>query len=146
MLEYNSAIPAGEQDANSDHLFYDYRFEEPPFVYLGCNYPPELATDLPGHIYSFEQAWKEAKPVRVYELLGSPEFRNEKEIDDASLKNVLAGVIGLMEQNNIHVDTTADQDDREIYRYITDIVFEQEVDDLKLGGLGRHFFYRQDFT
>jgi hypothetical protein len=142
----NYSVPHAEGQENPLQPLYDDRVEEPPFVYLGFKYPVDIASDLPGHVYSFEQAWKQARPVKVFELLGKPSFLREKEIDDNAVGKELDTIINIMRQNNISLAIPADKSPRDVYRFVTEVLFEQEVDDLKMGGLGRNFIYRDDYS
>jgi hypothetical protein len=146
-MSENYPVPRpGEQDSNAQQQVYDDRVEDPPFVYLGFKHPADIASDLPAHVYSFEQAWKEAKPVKVFELLGKPFFLREKQIDDKAIGNELDVIINVMRQNNISIAIPAGKNARDIYRFVTEVLFEQEVDDLKMGCLGRNFIYRDDYS
>jgi hypothetical protein len=145
MIKHIPASANRQQISYPDHSFYDDRVEEPPFVYLGARHPPDIASDLPGHVFNFEKAWKEAGPVSVYELLGKPVFRGERELTDTDIEKELPLILGTLHQNGIIIEIPPGGKSRDVYRYITEFLFNQEVDDLKLGGLGRHFFYREDF-
>jgi hypothetical protein len=143
----NYFVPGTElQDNNSLHPPYDDRVEEPPFVYLGFKHPADIASDVPCDVYHFEQAWKTARPVKVFELIGKPLFLHEKEIDDNAIGRELDTIISIMRQNNISIAIPADKSPRDVYRFVTEVLFEQEVDDLKMGGLGRNFIYRDDYS
>ena len=139
--EYSHLQVVRDHNDNLKHLHFEDRVEEPPYVYMGSKHPAEIATVLPGDVYNFEQAWKNAKPVRIYDLVGNPVYPHEKDIDDSSIETELALIINLMQKNNISITIPADKSARDGYRFITEFVFEQEVHDLKLGGLGRNFFY-----
>jgi hypothetical protein len=121
-------------------------FEEPPFIYGGSDLPPGIASEFPEHVYQFEQAWQEAKTISVSGLLGNPFFLLENELDDAVLENELVRLITLLQQNNMGLDIPVDKEPRDVYRFITEFLFEQEIDDLQLNGLSRLFIYNDDYA
>ena len=88
----------------NDYPFFEDRVEEPPFVYLGSNHPPDIASEIPGHVYNFEQAWSAAGPVKVFELLGKPDFQNVQAVDDSLLEKELDALLELLGQNNIQIE------------------------------------------
>lgn len=120
--------------------------EESPFVYDDPELPSGIASEIPEHVYRFEKAWQDSKRISIYELLKKPFFLPEKELDDDPLKVELERIRNLMEENQVSLEIPSCKDPREIYRFITEFLFDQEIDDLKLDGLSRHFIYNSDYA
>jgi len=112
-------------------------------VFMEPEVSPELEAEFLQQIYAFEEAWKDAKMISISELLGNPAFIPERELDDRRVAEELARAQVLLEKNNIHLDVPPDKSPRTVYRFITEILMKEEVDDLRIDGLVRHFFLGQ---
>lgn len=120
--------------------------EESPFIYDDPGLPPGIASEIPEHVYRFEKAWQDSKTVSIYELLNKPFFLSEKDLDNETLTVELKRITDLMEQNKISLEIPAGTEPKDVYRFITEFLFKQEIDDLKLEGLSRHFIYKDNYA
>jgi len=100
----------------------------------------ELDAEMQQYVFEFEEAWQRARPVKVYDLLGRPSYFPAAELDDQQLRIELHRIQQLLRDNAIHLDAPG-KSSRQIYEHITEALFEEEVDDLKLDGLSRHFYF-----
>jgi hypothetical protein len=105
--------------------------------------PPEVEHTFLQNVLSFEHQYALAKKVKLYELIGSPPYQKEHELDDAAIANALQQLEQLLEKNCIVVDFNRPRDPRFRYRFITTELFEQETDDIKVDGMFRHFLYEE---
>lgn len=49
----------------------------------------------------------------------------------------------LLDKNNISLDTICDVEEKELYRFITDELFEHEMDDMRIPGMTSCFIYEE---
>ena len=104
---------------------------------------PEIEADFLKHIQAFEEAWKDVKMIKVYDIVGRPAFSSEEDLDDKSLEEALLLLHELLNSHHIQLDIIGEYEPRVIYRFITEELFEQETDDLQLEGMTRHFVYEE---
>ena len=146
MVNY-SAAPPGSSDNNfiEEDIFCLDLVEEPPFVYDDPGLPPGIASEIPEHVYCFEKAWQDSKMICIYELLKKPHFLPLKDLDEKTVHVELKRLMELMEENQISLEIPVGKPPGDVYRFITEFLFIQEIDDLKLEGLSRYFIYNEDY-
>ena len=107
------------------------------------NLPPDIENSFLQNVQQFEDAWKDAKQVKVYELLGKPDYKKESELDDREIKTELKKLFDLLENNDMPLAVLGDYDPRIIYKFITEELFEHETDDVQLPGMTKNFTYEE---
>ena len=105
--------------------------------------PADIEHSFLQNVQQFEDAWKDAKQVKVYELLGNPDYKKESELTDIEIKTELKKLFDLLENNNILLAVLGDYDPRIIYKFITEELFEHETDDVQLPGMTKNFTYEE---
>lgn len=106
--------------------------------------PPEIENDFLNYIEQFETMNENSPKLSVYDKLGRPYFQSFKEISDDQIENELHKLCDLMAQNGIAIDAIYDVDDREMYRFITEDLFEEEFYDMtQIVGMVTHFIYEE---
>ncbi len=105
--------------------------------------PPEVENEFLQHVQQFEDAWKNVKYVKLYDLIGQPGYKKEDVLTEEEVKYELKRLLDLLEQHNINLDVLGNYDDRIIYRFITDAFFEHETDDLQIPGMTKNFIYEE---
>ena len=98
------------------------------------NLDPALENQFLKQVMAFEQGYASAKRVKIFDLLGQPDFKQTGELSDEQVSIELEKIIDLLAEKNIDVNFSGTYDDRAKYSFITDELFEQEVDDFHLGG------------
>ena len=104
---------------------------------------PEMENLWLSNIYNFEQQYKNAKRVKVYDALGGPSFKKVEELSEATISESLGGLLLLMEDKGIVLDCCCAYDDTTIYRFITEELFDYEMDDISIEGMVHHFIYEE---
>lgn len=100
--------------------------------------------EVMSHVKEYEKDHK-AKLVNVYNKIGKPKFKLPDEFkDEDSLKDEYKKFIILLDDHNIIVHFKNDYPIKEKYRFITDEVFNQDVEDLKKTNIHINFVY-EDF-
>ena len=108
----------------------------------GETLPPEIENEFLKNVFAFEQNLGDYKPIKVFELLGSPEFRKAAELDEASLKIEYDRLIELLNEKSMAVDFIRPRNDRFMYQFITEELFDHETDN-SMPGMTMHFIYEE---
>lgn len=100
--------------------------------------------EVMSHVKEYEKDHK-AKLVNVYNKIGKPKIKSLDQFkDEESLKDEYKKFIILLDDHNIIVHFKNDYPLKEKYRFITDEVFKQDVEDLKKTNIHINFVY-EDF-
>ena len=105
--------------------------------------PPEIEGQFLDHIMAFEHVWKDAKQITLYEFLGNPAFRKVEELNEDEIHDELNRLFALMNENQVGLDTICEVSDKELYRFITEELFQQEMDDIHIPGMMSCFTYEE---
>jgi hypothetical protein len=107
--------------------------------------PPEIEGQFLDYISNFETAFKNAKPISVYEKIGKPEFKAAATLSDDELVVELERIEAIMRQNNLNLDVLCDYENegRLIYTFITEELFLSETDDMNVFGMTTNFIYEE---
>lgn len=104
---------------------------------------PEMENEWLKHIYQFEEQHKNARQISVYEYISRPEFKKADDLTNKQVEEELDRVLDIMGENGINLDCLAEYDDRTIYTFITDELFNHEIDDVKMEGMTTNFIYEE---
>jgi hypothetical protein len=105
--------------------------------------PPEMESAWLDHIIEFERQWQQAEAICIYDRVGRPEFRPVEQLSDTEIKSELERILGILEENAVCLDTICEVPPRELYRFITEELFEEEIDDIRMPGMVSHFIYEE---
>jgi hypothetical protein len=114
----------------------------------GFNHP-DLKTDddydfeFMENLYEFERQFAEHKDIRVYDMVGRPEFRYADEMTSAEISEELPRIIEYLNENNVDFTTLCEYDDETIYRFITEELFDHHTDDIRIPGMTVCFIYEE---
>jgi hypothetical protein len=105
--------------------------------------PPEIEGQFLDHIMAFENAWKYAKQITLYEFLGNPPYGKPEDLSENEIRDELNRLNELMNQHQVSLDTICDVSDAELYRFITAELFQHEIDDMHIPGMMTNFIYEE---
>jgi hypothetical protein len=105
--------------------------------------PSEIEGQFLDDIMAYEHAWKDAKQITLVEFLGNPAFRKVEELSDTEISIELNRLNELMNEFQVGLDTICDVPDKELYRFITEELFMQEMDDMHIPGMMTNFIYEE---
>lgn len=106
--------------------------------------PLELESEWLNSIEAFEQQYENAKKITVLEFLGKPMFRKIDELKPKEIPVELERLNDVMLKGNISLSTLCPVDDKELYRFIIEELFEYEMDDVRMPGMMSCYTY-EDF-
>lgn len=139
-----------KKNKSSEDLKFDNEFrkvklqmEKGASFHSQGNLSPEIENQFLNNIDRFDKAFESAKQLTVFEKLGKPGFRKVNRIPDSELKKELDSVRDKLEKKGIVIDSIHKVDDREMYRFITEELFQHETDDMSLSNWITHFTYEE---
>ena len=101
-------------------------------------------TEFISQVKEFEEMHKNSKLINVYKLIGKPSFQKTKKNQNKSLKDEYDKLITLLDKNHIIVHFQNEYPLTEKYRFITEEIFKQDVENCKNSNLRISFIY-EDF-
>ena len=104
---------------------------------------PELENQWLNHVYAFEQQFKNARTISVYDYLGKPSFKPCETLSPAEIGEELKRIQVIMEHKDVVLDCICDYDDALIYKFITEELFAKEMDDMHVPGMVTHYIYEE---
>lgn len=109
------------------------------------NIPPEIEGQFLDNIVNFENASKNANQITIFEKLGKPEYKSESTLTNDEIKIELKRIELLMHNHDINLDILADyiNEERLIYKFITEELFGHEITDMDIPGLQTCFIYEE---
>ena len=104
---------------------------------------PQMENEWLKNVYEFEQQFKNAKRITVYDKIGRPVFKKHDELSREEISKEMNRLLDLMGEKEISLDCICEYDDSVIYRFITEELFEHEMDDMNVPGMVCHFTYEE---
>jgi hypothetical protein len=107
---------------------------------------PEIEAQFLDSILKFEENHKNVKQISVFERIGKPDLKKASEIiDEKEIGVELAALVKRLYKNNIGFEVLYEYDDeaRLLYTFITEELFNVEIDDFEIKGMKTHFTYEE---
>jgi hypothetical protein len=105
--------------------------------------PSEVEAQWLEHIDEFERQFENAAQVLLREFIGSPSVRPLADIPPSEVVAELDALLDLLGENEVVVDFPDEVDDAEAYRFITEELLDEEIDDIRVPGMVLHFMYSE---
>jgi len=115
------------------------RFETNPDNEL----PPEIESAFLDSVARFEDAWQNAKKIKVFDKLKQPHLRKSEELGSREISEELKKVRDLLREHDMYLDTLCPVDDRLLYEFITEELMQHEMDDLNIPDMMIGFTYEE---
>lgn len=109
----------------------------------GSKVSPEIENQFLKNIEEFEKQFHSGKRITINQRLNYPMFEKEAAIPDDTISEALGDTMNLLNDNGISLDALCDVTDRELYRFITEELVHQEVDDINMPGMMSCFIYEE---
>ncbi len=103
--------------------------------------PPDLERDWLEYIEEFERKSEQADFVTVRTFLGDPVFPPAGSLTAAELAREFERLLGLLDENTVHVEFPPHISTAEQYRSITEELFNEEMEDIRIDGMVHVFVY-----
>lgn len=101
--------------------------------YTNPKLPPEEEIAWLDSVLEFERQFENVKIVTVRERIGNPDIKPLDEIPLYALGQAVDDLLHLLAENGVGVDFLGDFDDIAAYRYLTEELLDEEIDDLRGG-------------
>lgn len=108
------------------------------------NIPPEVENHFLKQIINFHKKHENSDLTTVYKYIGEPEYNHVHDLSNKEIKRELKRLLRLLNRHGIALDVLAPTPDREIYRFITEELFKQEINNVKIKGWTCRYVY-EDF-
>ena len=95
-------------------------------------------------VKEFEKQHEGSKIVNVYNIIGKPAFKKCDELDNDSLEEEYKKILSLLDNQNIVVHFQSEYPLSDKYRFITEEIFAQDVENVEDTSLHINFIY-EDF-
>ena len=105
---------------------------------------PELENDFLKYIIAFEEQFAEGKQTTVYRYIGQPAWIPAHQLTDAQITTALHLVQSILAHHAVRLNTLCSVDNRTLYRFITEELFDQEMMIIRIPGTWTNFIY-EDF-
>jgi hypothetical protein len=105
--------------------------------------PPEIESQFLDNIMAFETNFNSSNRIPLYDFVGKPSFRKVEELPDESINEELKRITGLLDKHQIALDTICEVPKRELYRFITEELFFEEINDMHIQGMYTRFIYEE---
>ncbi len=105
--------------------------------------PPEIENEFLNNVMAFEKQFSECKVIKVFDKIGRPKhFRPVGEIPDHEIGVAWNQLNDYLNEHGMDVSVCSPNiSTRELYRFVTEELFEHETDDLNLPGWTINFIY-----
>ncbi len=107
----------------------------------GSSLPPEIEADWLHDIEELERTFEHVESTTVRQYLGDPDFVPVDCIPEHELSRALERLMDLLEDHGVEVHTFSPVTDEELYRFITEELVNEEIDDIHMEGLTQDFVY-----
>lgn len=94
---------------------------------------PEEEISWLDSVLEFERQFENVKTITVRERIGNPELKLLSEIPLYALEQAVTDLLNLLAENGVGVDFLGDFDEIAAYRYLTEELLDEEIDDLRGG-------------
>lgn len=139
----NTLNPEDDLKASNEILKLKLELEHGMAMSDAKSLTPEGENKWLNYIYNFEQQHKNAKQVKVYDFIGRPDFVRYDALDKKQISEALERISSIMEEKGIELDCCCEYDDVVIYRFITEELFDHEMEEVVIEGMVHHFIYEE---
>jgi 23S rRNA U2552 (ribose-2'-O)-methylase RlmE/FtsJ len=108
--------------------------------------PPEIEAMFLDSVMKFENAYKNVQQISIFEKIGKPNFIKSIDLKlDSEIEKELDEITKILGKHNIVVEMICEYEDktRLLYTFITQELFNLEVDDVVIDGMNTHFIYEE---
>ncbi|RZL69316.1 MAG: hypothetical protein EOO93_01920 [Pedobacter sp.] len=105
--------------------------------------PAEVENMFLKNILAFHQAADHKKTIKIFDKISNPKVKKAVDLTDEQITLELATLEVLLVNNNIELAYLGEYDNRTKYIFITEELFDVEVDDVNIEGMKTHFIYEE---
>jgi len=105
--------------------------------------PADVENEFLNNIMAFEKQFEERKTIRLFDKIGRPQhYKPVGDIGDSEIEKAYSSLLDCLHEHSIDLDVCSPNiTTRELYRFVTEELFEYEMDDMDLPGWTTNFIY-----
>lgn len=111
------------------------------FEYTDSKLSPEVENEWLDRVLEFERQFEQAGYITVRERIGDPPIQPLSDLPLYAVGEAVMTLLELLATHGIAVDFLGDVDELEAYRYLTEELLDEEIDDIRVEGMVTHFTY-----
>jgi hypothetical protein len=106
--------------------------------------PPDVENQFLKNILAFEESYNKGDFISVYDRIGKPDYKSVEQMQAGELKESVQQLLELLTQHQISLDfTDGPYDDAIVYRFITEELFNEEVEREPVDGMVMNYIYEE---
>ena len=107
--------------------------------------PPEIENQFLRQVQQFEESWQKEKGnyIKVHEFIGSPQFKKAEQLKPGEFKIELDRITRVLQNKNVQLHMSKEYDPVMMYKFITEELFEHEMENILLPGWTMNFIYEE---
>src|SRR5208337_2684214 len=105
--------------------------------------PPEVEHIFLKQISKFHQLHEKAEMVKIYDFIGAPLYDHVHDLSDKEIKKELKKLLALLRKKGIVVETLGGAGDKEMYRFVTEEIFRQQIQNIRMPNWTIHMLYEE---
>lgn len=105
--------------------------------------PPEVEHIFLKQISKFHQLHDKAEMVKIYDFIGAPLYNHVHDLSDKEIKKELKKLLALLRKKGIVVETLGGAGDKEMYRFVTEEIFMQQIQNIRMPNWTIHMLYEE---
>jgi hypothetical protein len=125
-----------EQKKKELEKLYGARFSNTP-----NGIPPEAEGEWLDYVTEFERQYAENGQTTVREFVGSPQLRPLAAVPPDELPSATEALMDLLFDNNIQLHFDREVSDAEVYRFVTEELFREKMDNIRIEQMMHTFVY-----
>ncbi|MBS1519343.1 MAG: hypothetical protein JSS91_14780 [Bacteroidetes bacterium] len=95
------------------------------------------------YIYEWERQFAVKKKIKVYDRIGKPDLIKFEELASHEVNAELEKLLFLFEENGLILDCVCEYEKGIIYKFLTEELIHEEIDDIRIEGMKTHFIYEE---
>jgi len=110
----------------------------------GTDVPPELENELLKILEEPDNCLEEFEDIEtipIYDFIGKPAFVKESDLGDDQIPQELERIADLLFEKKIIFDVLSKINERQIYKFLTEELFQHPILNLPDSEIGSHYFY-----
>lgn len=105
--------------------------------------PADIEAEWLNYIEEFERQFEAAQRISVREYLGNPQVQPVATLEPDALGRELEQLLEFMFLHGVAVHFLCDVEESEAYRFVTEEIFDEEIDDVRIPGMTANFIYEE---
>jgi hypothetical protein len=105
--------------------------------------PPDAEADWLEYITEFERQYAANGQISVREFVGNPAILPLAAVPPEQMAEASAALLDLLLENNIVIEFDREVSDAEVYRFITEELFQEKMDNIRIEQMMHTFVYEE---